>query len=286
MLKKPKLLYDFQGKVFKGWEMRESVSVYMISSWTFFWLVGGKVMGSQPQPSSSNQSGLYVLVVSMHWTSTTWWGFQYLQNSAKDMAQNIIISSPRGGTKSSWLCLTANIIILYCLTVFFCFCIFSLLWLHLVFWCQGKPRKLKFYKQEAGRGHDGWVVGASVPGRPLRSHWATSRGHPFAVILRIVFAFMLSWCTKVLQRNQTNTVYRKRGQEWEVYLRELACATAVLDKSEICRAGQQTGDPEKKWCCSIESQGILEDEFLLLRTFIFSVNPFNCLNETYISTLW
>lgn len=36
MLKKPKLLYDFQGKVFKGWEMRESVSAYMISSWTFF----------------------------------------------------------------------------------------------------------------------------------------------------------------------------------------------------------------------------------------------------------
>ena len=118
MLKKPKLLSDFQGKVFKGWEMRESVSVYMISSWTFFWLAGGEVMGSQPQPSSSNQSGLYVLVVSMHWTSTTWWEFQYLQNSAKYMAQNII-SSPRGGTQSSWLCLMANL--LFCTARMFSF---------------------------------------------------------------------------------------------------------------------------------------------------------------------
>ena len=41
----------------------------------------------------------YVLVGGIQLTSSTWWGFQYLQISAKDMAQNIIYS-PGGGTKS------------------------------------------------------------------------------------------------------------------------------------------------------------------------------------------
>ena len=35
MLKRPKLLNSFQGKVFKG-RVRESVVWYVISSWTFF----------------------------------------------------------------------------------------------------------------------------------------------------------------------------------------------------------------------------------------------------------
>ena len=35
----------------------------MISSWTFFWLVGGEVSGSQHrQPSGSNRSGVNVLI--------------------------------------------------------------------------------------------------------------------------------------------------------------------------------------------------------------------------------
>ena len=56
----------------------------MICSWTFFWLVGGEVSGSQHhQPSGSNQSGVYMLVGSIQLTSPTWWGFQYLQNSPK-----------------------------------------------------------------------------------------------------------------------------------------------------------------------------------------------------------
>ena len=38
----------------------------MISSWTFFWMVGGEVTGSQHhQPSGSSQSGVYVLVGSI-----------------------------------------------------------------------------------------------------------------------------------------------------------------------------------------------------------------------------
>ena len=62
------------------WGVEEGV----ISSWTFFWLIGGEVNGSQqPQPFGSNRSGIYVLVGSTQLTSPTWWGFQDLQNSSK-----------------------------------------------------------------------------------------------------------------------------------------------------------------------------------------------------------
>ena len=45
---------------------------------------GGKVSGSQHhQPSSSNGSGVCVLVGSIQLVSPTWWGFQYLQDSWK-----------------------------------------------------------------------------------------------------------------------------------------------------------------------------------------------------------
>ena len=65
----------------------------VISSWAFFCSAGGAVIGSQcHQPSSSSESGVYVLVGSVQLTSPTWWGFQYLQNSSKDMAQNILYS--------------------------------------------------------------------------------------------------------------------------------------------------------------------------------------------------
>ena len=58
------------------------------------------------------------------------------------------------------------IITLFCLTVFLCFCIFSLLSLNLFFGTQGRPRRLNvFYKQEAGGGHDG--VGSGRGRRPL-----------------------------------------------------------------------------------------------------------------------
>ena len=42
----------------------------------------------------------------MQLTFSTWWGFQCLQSSSKDMAQNIIYS-PEGGTQGSELCLMA-----------------------------------------------------------------------------------------------------------------------------------------------------------------------------------
>ena len=101
------------------------------SSWTFFWLVGGDVMESQHhQPSGSNWSGVCVLVGSMYLTSSIWWGFQYLLNRSKDMAQNVIYS-PWGRAKGPWLCLKAEVS--FCLTWLFSLCIFSLLWLNLFF---------------------------------------------------------------------------------------------------------------------------------------------------------
>ena len=61
----------------------EGVMGYVINSWKFFWFVVGKVIQSQyHQLSGSNWSGVYMLVDSMHLTSSAWWGFQYLQNSS------------------------------------------------------------------------------------------------------------------------------------------------------------------------------------------------------------
>ena len=65
----------------------------------------------------------------------------------KDMTQDIIYS-PWGGTKGPWLCFMDKLL-RFCLA-FFCFCIFSLLWLKWLFGTQGRPRGLKlFYRQEA-----------------------------------------------------------------------------------------------------------------------------------------
>ena len=60
----------------------------LISSWIFFWLLGCEVTGwyfrsQHHQLSVSNQSGIWVLVVSMQLPSSTWWGFWYLQNNSR-----------------------------------------------------------------------------------------------------------------------------------------------------------------------------------------------------------
>ena len=107
MLKRPILPESFQEKVHKD-RVRERGFGCVISSWTFVWLVDGDVIGSQHhQPSGFNCSGVYVLMGSVQWTSSTWWGFQYLQNSSKDMAQSIICG-PSQRTKGPWFCLMAK----------------------------------------------------------------------------------------------------------------------------------------------------------------------------------
>ena len=77
----------------------------MISSWTPFWLVGGEVNRSQHlQPSGSNLSGVYLLVGSILLTSTTWWEFQYLQNSPQTvLCVSLEAASPLGISSFHWL---------------------------------------------------------------------------------------------------------------------------------------------------------------------------------------
>ena len=86
-------------------------------------------------------------LVIMQLTSSTWWGFQYLQNSSQDMAQNII-HSPWGRTGDTWLCLMTK---LFCCLVSFDYLPLFLHYLtsliKLILW-------LKFFRrQEAGREH-------------------------------------------------------------------------------------------------------------------------------------
>ena len=67
----------------KLWSFTVMFQKGMISLWTFFWLAGGEVSGSQHQPSGSGWSGAYVLVSSMQLTFCAWCGFQYLTNSSR-----------------------------------------------------------------------------------------------------------------------------------------------------------------------------------------------------------
>ena len=92
MLKRPELPEGFQGKVFKD-RVSEGVCAVCDQLVDILLLVGGEVIRNQHhQPSGSNRSGVYVLVGSIQFTSSTWWEFQYLQNSSKDVVPNMIYS--------------------------------------------------------------------------------------------------------------------------------------------------------------------------------------------------
>ena len=66
----------------------------MTSSWTFFCLVDGDVSGTL-STGSANQSGVYM--GSLQLTSSTWWGFLYLQNGSKIL---LFISLEGEGTRT------------------------------------------------------------------------------------------------------------------------------------------------------------------------------------------
>ena len=87
----------------------------VVTSWTFFWFVGSQ----HHQPSGFNRSVVSVLVGCRQLTSSTWWGFEYLQKSSKDVAWNII-HSPWWRSEGPWLCLTAKFL-LFCLAWLFSF---------------------------------------------------------------------------------------------------------------------------------------------------------------------
>ena len=106
-----KLLKASQGKVFKNEVRKEVMGCVINSMHTLGWW-----WGNQESASSTiwfQLAGVYGLVSSMQLTSPTWWGFQYLQNRTKNMAQDIIYS-PWGGTKGSWLYLMTRLL-LFCL---------------------------------------------------------------------------------------------------------------------------------------------------------------------------
>ena len=109
VLKTLQLSDDLQRKIFQR-QGEGGVMKCVISSWRFFWMVGGEVTGSQHHsPSGSSWSGVYTLMGNIQLTSSTCWGFQYLQNSSEDMAQNII-HSPWGDSKCPWFCLMAKLL--------------------------------------------------------------------------------------------------------------------------------------------------------------------------------
>ena len=107
ILKRPKLPMAFRQRfinIGRGRRLRcvcdQLVDILLIGWW---W-------GNWESASSPSWSGVYVLVGSTQLTPPTWWGCQWLQNSPKDLAQNIIYS-PRRGTEGLWLCFLAKLFI-------------------------------------------------------------------------------------------------------------------------------------------------------------------------------
>lgn len=59
-----------------------------ISSWTFFWSVGGEAVVAQYQPSGASWSGVHGLVGSVQLTSASWRGVHCLPHSPEPMRGN------------------------------------------------------------------------------------------------------------------------------------------------------------------------------------------------------
>ena len=125
----------------------------VVSSWTFFWLDYGEVIRSQHhQPSDSNRSGVYMLVGSILVTSPTWWESQYLQDSSKDVAQNIGYS-PWGGTEGPWLCLMAKVLEFFLAWWFSFLSPFSHSLIKFALWNLGKAKEVKAFLETRDRWH-------------------------------------------------------------------------------------------------------------------------------------
>lgn len=63
-------------------------------------------------------------------------------------------------------------------------------------------------------------------------------------LLEVFPSHMCYMVCRVLQRNRSNKMYKYI--ERKIYCQELADMIVGLGKSEICRAGQQPGEPGKK----------------------------------------
>ena len=136
VLKRPWTPNGFQGKVFKDRVREGSCEVYdqLVDSLLTGWWWGNRESTSSifwPQGSD-----VFMLVGLIQLTFFTWWGFQYLQNSSKYVAQNIIYS-PRGGTKGPWLCLMVKLL-LFSLAWLFSFMRFLTSLIKFTLWNSGK----------------------------------------------------------------------------------------------------------------------------------------------------
>ena len=129
-------------------------------------LTGGEAVRSQLQLSGSNRSGVYVLVDSTQLMPSTWRGSQTLQNSSKDMAQNILYS-PWGGTKGLWLCLMDKLLLFWLAWLFSFLSVLSqLLWWKSTLWSWGSLEGPSF-STDRRRAED-MGLGRAVLGKPHR----------------------------------------------------------------------------------------------------------------------
>ena len=156
VLKRPKLPSGSQARVFKG-NIGVRVAGCVISSWTFFWLVGDEVTGwcfgnLNHQFYGSSQSVVCVLVVSRWSPSSAWVGVLVPVEELKDMRQ-IVMCICGGGMGSPMTCFITELLfklsvlsllgcfpfILHSLTSQIMKCLTLLL--NLLFGTQGRPNK-------------------------------------------------------------------------------------------------------------------------------------------------
>ena len=91
----------FRERLLKAKWGRGSQGAWLVCGQSSQWLVVRYCGSQHHQPSVSNRSRVYVLMVSMKLISSTWWGFSICKTT-HGYGQDIIYSS-WGGTKYPWL---------------------------------------------------------------------------------------------------------------------------------------------------------------------------------------
>ena len=199
MLKRPNSPKAFRVRE-RGWGLCDQLADILLIGW--WW-------GHQESMSStlgSNLSGVSVLVGSVQLTSSTWWGFQYLQNSLKDVVQNIIYS-PGGGTKSPWLYLTSKLL-LFCLAWLFSFLHFLTSLIKFILWLKF------FYRQKVGRERGR----GSILGRPHRVMFVTVPKLTLAMwshLLSILYHWFFAWVWFYSQFDQITFPALCGANQWQ-----------------------------------------------------------------------
>lgn len=149
MLRILQLLDGFQGKLYKG-KVRKCITGYLISPWTFFWLVDSEVTGWYFGSQSSTPVSLVLCIHCHHAVSLfhlVW--FKYLQNNPSICLRTLPIALLEEEPKVPDFVLWLNYYLFVFLVCFPLFLHFPLLWLNLLFGALRQPRSLKpFCKQD------------------------------------------------------------------------------------------------------------------------------------------